>query len=94
MPPLTADRVVDFAMRPVYRTVEWPRVYMEAATLPLSLPWLAQFRTDEGRPVLVVPPIGVAVWALEMRLALKLMGHKVHCMPELTMITKASRGGA
>lgn len=91
MPPITVDRVVDVAMRPVYRSVEWPRVYFEAATMPLSLPWLAKFRTDQGQPVLVVPPIGLASWALEMRLALKFLGHKVHCMPELTMVTKSSR---
>ncbi len=94
MPTITADRVVDLAMRPVYRGIEWPRVYFEAATMPLSLPWLAKFRakgSDGGRPVLVVPPIGIASWALEMRLALKFLGHTVHCMPELTMITKSSR---
>lgn len=71
--------------RPLFTTVEMPRFMAELCTITPALPWLlAQHRTSDGQPVLMTPGMGPAIGTVQMRTALKLMGHKVHTLPELT----------
>ena len=92
MTKLIPDHVPDWVTRPIYFAgLEVPRMAVEMTATPLTLPWLLRHRTRNGQPVLVVPAMAPAVGTLELRLALKVLGHQVHCMPEFTMVTKKPR---
>ncbi|MEI2766475.1 MAG: hypothetical protein V9F82_12435 [Dermatophilaceae bacterium] len=89
MTKLTPDSIPDWITQPgQFIALEAPRMVVEMAATPLALPWLLRHRTTNGQPILVVPAMAPAVGTLEMRLALKALGHKVHCVPELTMLRR------
>lgn len=89
MTTFTPDSVPDWITQPgQFVALEVPRMVVEMAATPLALPWLLKHRTSNGQPILVVPAMAPAIGTLEMRLALKALGHKVHCLPELTMLRR------
>ncbi len=92
MSKIIPDHVPNWVTRPIYfMGMEVPRMAIEMVATPLSLPWLIRHRTSQGQPLLVVPAMSPAMSMLEMRLALTVLGHKVHCMPELEMVSKKPR---
>ena len=70
MSRITPHFVSDSMTKPLYFVgLEGPRVVLESMATPLSLAWLANYRTSQGRPVLIVPPFAPGVSTLELSLA-------------------------
>ncbi len=93
MSKIIPDRVSGALTRPAFFIgLEGPRMMLESLATPLSLAWLGRLRSGEGEPVLLVPPFAPAMSTMELRLALRYLGHRVHCPPELTTITRTPMG--
>lgn len=82
---MTTTNLLHRVSQPMLMAAEMPRMAGELCTITPALPWLLlRHHTTEGQPVLMTPGLGPAVGTIQMRMALRLMGHKVHTLPELT----------